>query len=99
MMTVVRTRRSRCCVRALTALVLGFSALLAGCGNRSTASPGTPVITLSDTSGDFATYRVAINSISLTHNNIATWNPNPQMPPEGIALAVLTNPTKQLRVQ
>jgi hypothetical protein len=99
MMTVVRTRRSRCCVRALTALVLGFSALLAGCGNRSTASPGTPVITLSDTSGDFATYRVTINSISLTDTNGATWNPIPQMPPESVDLAALTDLTELLGVQ
>src|SRR3981189_398681 len=102
MMPVVRTRRSRCCVRALTALVLGFSALLAGCGNRSTASPGTPVITLSDTSGDFATYRVTINSISLTDTNGATWNPIPQMPPESVDLAALTHlpdPTELRGVQ
>src|SRR6267378_1728039 len=99
MMTVVRTRRSRCCVRALTALVLGFSALLAGCGNHSTASPGTPVITLSDTSGDFATYRVAIDSISLTDTNGATWIPIPQMPPESVDLAALTDLTELLGVQ
>src|SRR5256885_15026805 len=71
MMSVVRTRRSRCSARTLTALVLGWTALLAGCGSHSTASLGTPVITLAHTSSDFAAYRVAIdpNSITLTDTN------------------------------
>src|SRR6266513_3641075 len=71
MMSVVRTRGSRASARTLTVLVSGFTALLAGCGTRSTASLGTPVITLAHTSSDFAAYRVAIdpNSITLTDTN------------------------------
>src|SRR6266480_4316553 len=71
MMSVVRTRGSRASARTLTVLVSGFTALLAGCGTRSTASLGTPVITLSHTSSDFAAYRVAIDpqSITLTDTN------------------------------
>src|SRR5256885_13910556 len=71
MMSVVRPRGSRASARTLTVLVSGFTALLAGCGTRSTASLGTPVITLAHTSSDFAAYRVAIdpNSITLTDTN------------------------------
>jgi len=78
-------------VRTLTALALGFSALLAGCGTHSTTSPGTPAITLSDTSGQFAAYRVAIDSISLTDTNGAIFNAIPQMPAESVDLAALTD--------
>jgi len=98
MMTVVRTRRSRSCVRTLTALALGFSALLAGCGTHSTTSPGTPAITLSDTSGQFAAYRVAIDSISLTDTNGAIFNAIPQMPAESVDLAALTDLSELLAV-
>src|SRR6266404_7805540 len=98
MMTVVRTRRSRSCVRTLTALALGFSALLAGCGTHSTTSPGTPAITLSDTSGQFAAYRVAIDSISLTDTNGAPFNAIPQMPAESVDLAALTDLSELLAV-
>jgi hypothetical protein len=94
-MTVVRTRRSRSAL-ALTALVWGFTALLAGCSGRSTTAPGTPVITLSDTSGDFAAYRVAIDSITLTNTNgtIAT----PLLTPESVDLAALTDLAELLEV-
>jgi hypothetical protein len=85
-------------VRTLTALVLGFSALLAGCGNSSTFVPGTPVVTLSDTSGQFAAYRVAIDSISLTDTNGAILNAIPQMPAESVDLAALTDRTELLAV-
>jgi hypothetical protein len=95
MMTVVPTRRSRCSARTLTALVLGFTALLAGCGTHSTASLGTPVITLSDTSGDFAAYRVAIDAITLTDSNgrIVT----PLLTTESADLAALTDLTELLQ--
>jgi hypothetical protein len=94
-MTVVRTRRSRS-VLALTALVAGFSALLAGCSGSSITAPGTPVITLSDTSGDFAAYRVAIDSITLINTNgaIAT----PLLTPESVDLAALTDLAELLEV-
>jgi hypothetical protein len=96
-MTVVRTRRSGS-ARALTALALGFTALLAGCSGRSTFTPGTPVVTLSG-SGDFAAYRVTLDSITLTDTNGAVQNPIPQMPPESVDLAALTDLTELLGVQ
>jgi uncharacterized protein DUF4382 len=99
MMTAVPTRRSCCCVRTLTALVLGFSAL-AGCGTHSTFTPGTPVITLSDTSGDFATYRVTLDSISLTDSNGAIAIPFQltASEPNNVDLAALTDLTELLAV-
>jgi hypothetical protein len=95
LMTVVRTRRSRA-ARALTALAWGSTVLLAGCGGRSTTTPGTPVITLADTSGDFAAYRVSISSITLTNTNgaIAT----PLLTPESADLAALTDLAELLEV-
>ena len=95
-MTVVRTCRGRCSARTLTALVLGVSALLAGCGTHSTASPGTPVITLSDTSGDFAAYRVGIDSITLTDTNGAIVAP--LVTAETVDLAALTDLAELLEV-
>ncbi len=65
-MTVVRTRRSP--VRTLPALVCS-AAMLVSCGGSSSTPPGTPVVTLSDTSGDFASYRLSLYSISLTNTN------------------------------
>jgi hypothetical protein len=99
MMTVVPTRRSRSCVRTLTALVLGFSAL-AGCGTHSTFTPGTPVMTLSDTSGDFAAYRVTLDSISLTDTNGAIAIPFQltASEPGNVDLAALTDLTELLAV-
>jgi len=93
-MTVVRTRRSRS-GRPLTALAWGLTALLAGCGGSST-SPGTPVITLSDTSGDFAAYRVGIDSISLTDTNGAVVAP--LLTVESVDLAALTDLAELLEV-
>jgi hypothetical protein len=94
-MTVVRTPRSRS-ARALTALAWGCAALLASCGGGSSTAPGTPVITLSDTSGDFAAYRVAIDSITLTNSNgaIAT----PLLTTESVDLAALTDLAELLEV-
>jgi uncharacterized protein DUF4382 len=87
-------------VRSLTALLLGFSALLAGCGSRSTFVPGTPVVTLSDTSGDFAAYRVTLDSISLTDTNGAIVTPFLLTAPESgnVDLAALTDLTELLEV-
>ena len=62
-MTVVTARRSLACT--LLALVCS-AATLVSCGGSSTTRPGTPVLTLSDTSGDFASYRMNLSSISLT---------------------------------
>jgi len=101
-MTVVRTRRSRS-APTLTALVWGFTALLAGCGGgNSTFAPGTPVITLSGTSGDFAAYRVGINSvnsITLTSTDGTIVSASPQMPAESVDLAALTDLAELLAVQ
>ena len=94
-MTVVRTRRSRS-APTLTALVWGFTALLAGCGGNSTSAPGTPVITLSDTSGDFAVYRVGIGSITLTNTNGAIVAP--LLSAESVDLAALTDLSELLEV-
>ena len=98
-MSVVCTRGSRCSVRTLPALVLGFTGLLAGCGSNSTAALGTPVVTLSDTSGDFAAYRVTLDSITLTETNGAIESPVRQQPPESVDLAALTDLTELLGVQ
>src|SRR6266478_3251622 len=95
-MTVVRTRRGRCSARTLTALLLGVSGLLAGCSTHSTASPGTPVITLSHTSGDFAAYRVGIDSITLTDTNGAIVAP--LLTAESVDLAALTDLAELLEV-
>ena len=101
-MTVVRTRRSRS-APTLTALVWGFTALLAGCGGgNSTFAPGTPVITLSGTSGDFAAYRVGINSvnsITLTSTDGTIVSASPQMPAESVDLAALSDLAELLAVQ
>ena len=100
-MTVVRTRRSRS-APTLTALAWGFTALLAGCGGNSTFAPGTPVITLSGTSGDFAAYRVGINSvnsITLTSTDGTIVSASPQMPAESVDLAALTDLAELLAVQ
>ena len=97
-MTVVRTRRSRS-ARALTALAWGFTLLLASCGGRSTTTPGTPVITLSDTSGDFAAYRVKIDLITLTSTGGTVVSASPQMPSESVDLAALTDLAELLAVQ
>ena len=99
-MTVVCTRGSRCSARSLATLVLGFTGLLTGCGSHSTASLGTPVITLSDTSGDFAAYRVAINPpITLTDSNgVPETLLLYQTTPESVDLAALTDLTELLGV-
>jgi hypothetical protein len=94
-MTVVRTRRSRS-ARSLAALACGCTVLLGGCSGRSSTAPGTPVITLSDTSGDFAAYRVAIDSITLTNTNGAIVTP--LLTSESVDLAALTDLAELLEV-
>ncbi|TLZ16264.1 MAG: DUF4382 domain-containing protein, partial [Gammaproteobacteria bacterium] len=73
-MTVVRTRRSP--ARKLPALACAL-VMLASCGGSSNTPLGTLVVTLSDTSGDFASYRVQIDSISLTNTNGTVWTLHP----------------------
>ena len=67
-MTVDGTRRARR-ARLPRALAWGCAVLLAGCGGSSSPAPGTAVVTLADISGDFASYRVIIDSITLTDTN------------------------------
>lgn len=68
-MPVVRPRPSRF-ARTVRALTWGLAALLAaGCGGGSNTGLGTVVITLGDTSGDFASYIVGVDSITLTESN------------------------------
>src|SRR5207253_6142314 len=73
-MTVVRTRRSP--ARRLPALACAL-VMLASCGGSSSTPLGTLVVTLSDTSGDFASYRVQIDSIALTNTNGTVWTLHP----------------------
>ncbi|HEY0768198.1 MAG TPA: DUF4382 domain-containing protein, partial [Steroidobacteraceae bacterium] len=94
-MTVVRTRRTRS-ARTLLALACGFTALLGGCSSKSRTAPGTPVITLSDSGGDFASYRVVIGSITLTNTNGTVVSP--LLTPESVDLASLTDRAELLEV-
>jgi Domain of unknown function (DUF4382) len=62
---------------------------LASCGGSSTSAPGTPVVTVSDTSGDFASYRVTISQIQLTNTNGTAWSL--PLAPQVVDLAALTD--------
>src|SRR5262249_16383317 len=57
--------------RLLRALVLAAAALLAACHSTSNTPPGTPVITMrgENTSPDFASYVVILDSINLTRSD------------------------------
>jgi hypothetical protein len=52
--------------RALFAFLAGVAALLSSCGGNDIPLPGTPVITFTATNTRFASYIVAISSITLT---------------------------------
>ncbi|MDB6087359.1 MAG: hypothetical protein JWN85_143 [Gammaproteobacteria bacterium] len=71
-MTVVRARTRSGARSGLRSVMCGFTAVLAllatACGN-STIDLGTPVITLTDTSGDFTSYIVTVTSIILTRSD------------------------------
>ena len=54
---------------ASCALVLGGTVLLAGCSSHSNVTYGTAVVTMSDVSGDFASYIVDVDSITLTRTD------------------------------
>ena len=62
---------------------------LASCGGSSTSAPGTPVVTVSDTSGDFASYRVTISQIQLTNTDGTAWSL--PLAPQVVDLAALTD--------
>jgi hypothetical protein len=69
-MTLVRSHPTRF-ARALRVTVWGAAALLIGCHGGIIFTPGTPVLTMGDMSGntDFASYIVAVDSITLTAND------------------------------
>jgi hypothetical protein len=58
-------------VRALPVVLAGIGALLAGCHGRNLSPPGTPVVTVGANvnNADFASYFVAVDSITLTESN------------------------------
>jgi len=68
-MTAVRARLMRRLLWTSCALVSAGSALLAGCGGNPNISYGTAVVTMSDVSGDFTSYIVNIDSITLTRSD------------------------------
>jgi hypothetical protein len=68
-MTADRVRLPRRLLWASCALVLGAAMLLAGCNANTNVVYGTAVVTLTDTPGDFTSYIVAIDSITLTRND------------------------------
>lgn len=55
--------------RVLSAVAVLLTALLSACGGTTLPPPGTPVLTLSATNTQFASYIVAIDSITLTGTN------------------------------
>jgi hypothetical protein len=78
-MTVVRAPGNRF-ARALCA-GLCAAAVLAGCHSSKLPPPGTPVVTLGDVSGDFDSYQVTIDSITMTatDGSVATLLATPEL--------------------
>jgi uncharacterized protein DUF4382 len=68
-MTAVRARLRRRLLWTSCVLTLGASALLASCSTNTNIAYGTAVVTMSDVSGDFTSYIVSIDSITLTRND------------------------------
>jgi hypothetical protein len=68
-MTAVRARLRRRLLWTSCVLTLGGSVLLASCSTSTNISYGTAVVTMSDVSGDFSSYIVAIDSIYLTRTD------------------------------
>jgi hypothetical protein len=68
-MTAVRARLMRRLLWASCALVLGGTALLASCSGYNRVTYGTAVVTMTDVSGDFTSYRVNIDAITLTRSD------------------------------
>jgi len=60
---------------ASCALVLGGAVLLSGCSSNTNISYGTAVVTMSDVNGDFASYIVDVDSITLTRSDGAIVEP------------------------
>jgi hypothetical protein len=72
------------------------AALLGSCGGSSISPPGTPVVTLSDTGGDFVSYRITIDSITLTDTNGSVVTP--LLTGEPVDLVSLTDLSELLEV-
>lgn len=72
-MTAVSARLMRRLLGISCVLALGATALLAGCSTRNNTSYGTAVVTMSDVSGDFTSYTVSVDSITLTRSDGVTW--------------------------
>jgi len=68
-MTAVRARLMGRLLWTSCALVLGGTALLASCSGYNNISYGTAVVSLSDVSGDFTSYIVSIDAITLTRTD------------------------------
>jgi hypothetical protein len=85
-MIVVHTRRSF--AWAPRALWLGLAAVLAACHGDNISPPGTPVMTMKNTSAEFASYIVSIDSITLTSS---TETVDPLTTPEVVDLAHVTD--------
>lgn len=68
-MTAVRARLMRRLLGTSCALALGGTALLASCSGYNNITYGTAVVTMSDVNGDFASYVVNVDAITLTRND------------------------------
>ena len=68
-MTLARTLRACCARPLLHALLWGYVALLAGCGGNSIVTYGTGVLTVQASNVGFLSYRVNVDSITLTRND------------------------------
>jgi hypothetical protein len=69
LMTAVRARLMRRLLWTSCALVLGGTALIASCSGYNNVTYGTAVVTMSDVSGDFSSYIVNIDAITLTRSD------------------------------
>ena len=69
LMTAVRVRLPGRLLWASCALVLGAAALLAGCSTSNNIIYGTAAVTLSNSPGDFTSYIVNIDGITLTRSD------------------------------
>lgn len=91
-MSVDRVRLPRRLLWSACALALGASALLAGCHTSSDVTYGTGVVTMGDVNGDFASYIVNIDDITLTRNDGLVIEPLSE--PEIVDLTKLQNLTE-----
>jgi len=87
-MTVDRTGRSHA-ARVLFAFVAALLTLLSACGGDSVPPPGTPVVTFDAVNTKFASYVVAIDSITLTGSD-GTYA-TPLVSSQNVDLAKLSN--------